>query len=289
MYTNVDYRRIDNFVLPTSVQHQQTMDNNPIQEDKGYFYGVYLLCSQSDNPKYRNKNYIGFTVNPNRRIIQHNRGNMFGGAKKTSDKGPWEMVLIVHGFPNNISALRFEWAWQQPKESRRLRHLDELKRRKPGESFFDLNFRILTEMLRTPPWNRLALTVRWLSKEFARDFPVTKLPPSHMLIRQGDIVLKKAKKPSCPMDDFASQSPVKCIICDRFVSAVERVSCSNSGCSLNCHLICLGQRFLEPGEYVPISGSCPKCHQIQLWSDVVRKFKGYSDAIVLAADDEHDI
>lgn len=74
-------------------------------------------------------------------------------------------------------------------------------------------------------------------------------------------------------------------MCDRFVDDANRVNCLNSKCSLACHLICLGQRFLEPGEYVPISGSCPKCRQMMLWSDVVRKFKGYSDAAVLIDDD----
>lgn len=73
-----------------------------------------------------------------------------------------------------MNVFQFEWAWQQPKESRRLKHLDELKRRKAGESYFDLNFRILMEMLRIPPWNRLALTIRWLSPEFIRDFPVNR-------------------------------------------------------------------------------------------------------------------
>lgn len=106
-----------------------------------------------------------------------------------------------------------------------------------------------------------------------------------MLIRQGHIVLKKPKKQTVLEDDFLSQSQIKCDICDRFISAVDRVFCSNSDCLLNCHLICLSQRFLEPGEYVPITGSCPKCHQVQLWSDIVRKFKGYSDTIVLDNED----
>lgn len=117
---------------------------------------------------------------------------------------------------------------------------------------------------------------------------VLKMPPSHMLIRQGHIVLKKPKKSieSCT-PSIECQTPVKCPICARFVDDADRVTCTNLDCLLACHLICLGQRFLEPGEYVPISGSCPKCRQMMLWSDVVRKFKGYSDAAVSMDDDDH--
>ncbi|EAT44512.1 AAEL004145-PA [Aedes aegypti] len=134
------------------------------------FYGVYLLVSKSINPKFAGRTYIGYTVDPNRRIKQHNGGQDAGGAKRTSNRGPWVMVMIVHGFPNNISALRFEWAWQQPKVSRRLKQIPELQRKQRKESNFEYNFRILTEMLRIGPWNRLPLTVRWLADDFHREF-----------------------------------------------------------------------------------------------------------------------
>lgn len=65
------------------------MQSDQNSEIKGKFYGVYVLVSSSEEKKWCGKTYIGYTVNPNRRIKQHNGGYEAGGAKRTSNKGPW--------------------------------------------------------------------------------------------------------------------------------------------------------------------------------------------------------
>ncbi|XP_021707416.1 structure-specific endonuclease subunit SLX1 homolog [Aedes aegypti] len=338
------------------------------------FYGVYLLVSKSINPKFAGRTYIGYTVDPNRRIKQHNGGQDAGGAKRTSNRGPWVMVMIVHGFPNNISALRFEWAWQQPKVSRRLKQIPELQRKQRKESNFEYNFRILTEMLRIGPWNRLPLTVRWLADDFHREFEIGKVPPMHMPICFGRVkkVPKKGKAPKkatqrrrrktkrglkssgaelmknsksmqttvnddcvddvdeydllvmgakgkevanrdfggATIDDEANddndditisssssndeneQQPLMelvsddCVICNGQIRSGGHgpgegfaLRCIQPRCKLICHIECLAERCLEPGQYVPVEGSCPICNSHFLWGDLIRKANGCSDLV----------
>lgn len=81
------------------------------------------------------------------------------------------MVCIIHGFPNSISALRFEWAWQNPEKSRRLRALGLKK--KSRESAFAFRLRIACHMLNSDPWRRLALTFRWLLPVSSRSYNMT--------------------------------------------------------------------------------------------------------------------
>ncbi|XP_077995804.1 structure-specific endonuclease subunit slx1-like [Glandiceps talaboti] len=257
------------------------------------FYGCYLLyCT---NPKYKGRTYIGYTVNPTRRITQHNKGSKYGGAYRTSGKGPWEMALIIHGFPNDISALRFEWAWQHPKKSRRLRHIASTKRK--NETRFQNCIRILSNMLQVGPWNRLPLTVRWLKQELKVDFEPMLAPPLHMPIAFGPVKSVKVKvkekkdgesqsqasqamKTSDDGDDdlipLTQRSSKRCATCvQRLKPTDDTLSCVHPNCSMVCHMICLAKKFLKHSEHlVPVEGKCPTCKNMVLWGDLVRKKRG---------------
>ncbi|XP_006658414.2 structure-specific endonuclease subunit SLX1 homolog [Oryza brachyantha] len=140
----------------------------------GRFFCCYLLRSLC--PRRKSATYIGFTVNPRRRIRQHN-GEIRCGAWRTKRGRPWEMVLCIYGFPTNVAALQFEWAWQHPNES--------LAVRSAAASFKSLGgvgnkVKLAYTMLGLPSWENLNLTVNFFSTKntkFAAGCPPL---PGHM-------------------------------------------------------------------------------------------------------------
>jgi predicted GIY-YIG superfamily endonuclease len=56
------------------------------------------------------RTYVGATLDPARRLQQHN-GQLSGGASATHGR-QWSRVCVVSGFPTERSALQFEWAWK---------------------------------------------------------------------------------------------------------------------------------------------------------------------------------
>ena len=120
---------------------------------------VYLL--RSLNPRYSRRTYIGYTVNPERRIRQHN-GEIVGGAKRTIRARPWKMVCYIEGFPNQRTGLQYEWINNHPSTKRwnvkgRLKTLAEtlLKER----------------FTKTAPLSRdLDLTIHWLESGHSLPF-----------------------------------------------------------------------------------------------------------------------
>ncbi len=49
------------------------------------------------------------------------------------------------------------------------------------------------------------------------------------------------------------------------------LKCFHSTCSMECHTLCLAQRFLTGSDKVlPIDGACPSCKKSILWGDLIR-------------------
>ena len=67
-------------------------------------FGCYCLVSETGTT------YVGFSTNLDRRLRQHN-GELVGGAKATHG-GVWKRICSVAGFPDQRSALQFEWKWK---------------------------------------------------------------------------------------------------------------------------------------------------------------------------------
>ncbi|KAK1353123.1 Structure-specific endonuclease subunit SLX1-like [Heracleum sosnowskyi] len=144
---------------PRPGEAQEEQDDNG---GGGHFFACYLLTSLS--PRYKGHTYIGFTVNPKRRIKQHN-GELTSGAFRTKSKRPWEMALCIYGFPTNIAALQFEWAWQHPTESLAVR---EAASKFKSFSGIANKVKLALTMLTLPSWQSLDLTVNFFSTKYQR-------------------------------------------------------------------------------------------------------------------------
>ena len=155
------------------------------------FFGCYLVVSH--NPEMRGRTYVGFTVNPPRRIAQHN-GALASGARYTKRLRPCEMAVVIYGFPSKVQALQFEWAWQKPRLSKAVRDIAARLKLTDKSSSLVNKLRIALEMLHVSPWRHLPLTVHFTRPEHAAvaaKFPIT--VPDHMPVVTGSIDdLKKA-------------------------------------------------------------------------------------------------
>lgn len=128
----------------------------------------YLLKNDSKNTT-RFPTYIGFSTDPLRRLEEHN-GQRKGGARRTAGRGPWDLIAVIEGFPNDVLAQQFEWAWTNPKESRLLRGVlqDPSAYRGPTNLTsvsVSSRVRLLFTMCDVEPWRRWGLNIRFTKEE----------------------------------------------------------------------------------------------------------------------------
>ncbi|KAF5744454.1 putative nuclease [Tripterygium wilfordii] len=159
------------------------------EEEKGKgFFACYLLTSLC--PRFKGHTYIGFTVNPRRRIRQHN-GEIRSGAWRTKKRRPWEMVLCLYGFPTNVSALQFEWAWQHPTESLAVRQAAATFKSFSGVAN---KIKLAYTMLNLPAWQSLNIRANYFSTKYTSHSAGCPSLPEHMKVHV------------CSMDDLPCYS-----------------------------------------------------------------------------------
>jgi structure-specific endonuclease subunit SLX1 len=93
----------------------------------------YMLASTDGR-----KTYVGATIDPDRRLRQHN-GLMSGGARATKGRA-WKRVFLIGGFVEEKTALRFEWRWKY------------LTRQAPGDTFLERRSHALSLLLSDFPF-----------------------------------------------------------------------------------------------------------------------------------------
>ena len=260
------------------------------------FIGCYLLTSL--HPSCKNHCYIGFTYDPIRRIRQHNGEIRGGQTKRTSVKRPWEMVLVIHGFPTSTLALQFEWAWQNTQKTTRLKHLQTAGSLQNIGNVWLLKakIRFAYELLQVAPWSRLPLVINWFSDKRHSLLEDCTVPPIQMKTQIMDMATfciyfsqNYADTADCPEDSGAEQSQASqphsqasqsrlsqptqssnvysgadsldaCALCSQQIPLLLNpfLQCPFSDCGAVFHLLCLGKHFVQAEQQELASGAARK-------------------------------
>ena len=210
---------------------------------------------------------------------------------------PWDMLLVVHGFPTRSQALAFEWAWQHPAKSRAARAavagLPSSTLTHPAG-----RMRTLIEMLHLPLWRAFPLEVAVTSS--AHESLVAsavaasgRAPPPHMnvgvvpldvlaagyaAVSGGDDEEESGAAPSESDADAApapaAPSPLSaeapapdCAVCG-LPMPDACLPCAAPACDAACHVDCLADHFLSldsSGGVLPTAGACPTCAAPDTW------------------------
>lgn len=273
-------------------------ESNPISQattqskKRCRFYGCYLLTSISTNPRSFNRTYIGFTVDPIRRLRQHNGLIVTGGAHRTKRHRPWRLIGIIHGFSSQTQGLQFEWAWQHPLKTLSVRlhgqNNDALPLPNTRRSSVRGCLMSLAALTSVPPWSNCPLTFTVCAeRESWETYGIATLSfPKQLEVQFSSLdslkhCIKEYSYKRVSDSDLQRNFDKPCPECLKPVNQQrKRTYCPQ--CGVITHLVCLVKRRMSHENVdtetpttlqrtvVPTKVRCSDCNHELAWSLVVR-------------------